>query len=74
MCKLLKFIGCLIALAGIAVGVYYAVTKFLQKKDELEDSDEICCFDEDEIELEAKAEEEAPVEEAPAEEEPKEEE
>ncbi|MBQ6625383.1 MAG: hypothetical protein IIX39_06180 [Clostridia bacterium] len=57
MGNFLKFIGAIVALAGIAAGIYFAVTKFFLKYDEFEDCDEICCFDEDEVEIEDVAEE-----------------
>lgn len=52
MAKVLKIIGAIVAVAGIAVAAYFAITKFICKKDECDDCDEICCFDEDDVVVE----------------------
>ena len=46
---ILKVIGAVTVLAGVAVAVYFAVTKFFLCDKESDNSDEISCFDEDEI-------------------------
>lgn len=75
--KVLKVIGAIVALAGIAVAIYFAVQKFIGKKEPeyFDDNDFFECDDDlDIIEVNEEAEapaEEAPVaEEAPAEEKP----
>lgn len=38
--KLFKFVGVLAVVAGVAAGIYYAVSKFLDKKNQSEDCEE----------------------------------
>ena len=63
MGNFLKFIGAIVALAGIAAGIYFVVTKFFLKYDEYEDCDEISCFDEEDVEIEDVSEEDNTAEE-----------
>ena len=58
MSNFLKILGAVVAVAGIVDAVYFAVTKFIAKKDDDEDCEEICCFDEDEVVIEDVEEEE----------------
>ena len=74
--KILKIVGVIVAIAGIAAAVYFAVQKLTAKKEPeyFDDNDFFeCDNDLDIIEIpkeeEPAAEEEAPAEEAPAEEE-----
>ncbi len=47
--KCLKIIGAVLAVIGVAVAAYFAITKFICKKDccSCEECDDICCFDDD---------------------------
>lgn len=74
--KILKIIGVIVAIAGVAAAVYFAVKKLTGKKEPeyFDDNDFFECDNDLEIievadEEEAPAEEEVPAEEAPAEEE-----
>ena len=47
--KALKVIGAIIAVVGVIAAAYFAITKFLCKKDgcSCEECDDIYCFDDD---------------------------
>lgn len=72
--KILKIVGVIVAIAGVAAAVYFAVKKLTAKKEPeyFDDNDFFECDDDLEIievaKAEEAAEEEAPAEEAPAEE------
>ncbi len=40
MKKALKIIGIIVAVAGVAVGIYFAVKKYLEKKNQVADCEE----------------------------------
>lgn len=69
--RILKIIGVIVAIAGVAAAVYFAVKKLTGKKEPeyFDDNDFFECDNDLEI-IEVTGEEEAPAEEAPAEEAP----
>jgi hypothetical protein len=49
MKKALKIIGAIVAVAGAVAAAYFIITKYFCKKDNCtcEETEDICCFDED---------------------------
>lgn len=57
--KVMKIIGIIAAVAGVAAAVYFAVTKIMERKkccDDEENYVSCSCFDDEPIEIEAPAE------------------
>lgn len=50
MSGFLKILGGIVALAGVVAAVYFAVDRFLAKKNNCEECDEDCCFCEEDVE------------------------
>ena len=50
MSSFLKILGGIVALAGVVAAVYFAVDRFLIKKNNCEECDEECCFSEEDVE------------------------
>ena len=50
MNNFLKILGGIVALAGLVAAIYFAVDRFLVKKNNCEECEEDCFFDEEDVE------------------------